>query len=95
MLTRLYFSFTFFCGIWSFSSNRSHLLATLLSLEYMVLILFVMVYYYLCFYEHEFYFVMFFLVFSVCEGSLGLSVLISMIRGFGNDYFQSCSVLQC
>nr|URX54535.1 NADH dehydrogenase subunit 4L [Incisitermes snyderi] len=95
MLTHLYFSFVFFCGIWSFSSNRSHLLATLLSLEFMVLILFVIAYYYLCLFNYELYFVMFFLVFSVCEGSLGLSILVSMIRGFGNDYFQSYSVLQC
>nr|AIY62136.1 NADH dehydrogenase subunit 4L [Neotermes sp. A TB-2014] len=95
MLTRLYFSFTFFCGVWSFSSNRSHLLATLLSLEFMVLVLFITVYFYLCFYSFELYFVMIFLVFSVCEGSLGLSILVSMIRSFGNDYFQSYSVLQC
>nr|YP_009544247.1 NADH dehydrogenase subunit 4L [Roisinitermes ebogoensis]AYO45655.1 NADH dehydrogenase subunit 4L [Roisinitermes ebogoensis]URX52860.1 NADH dehydrogenase subunit 4L [Roisinitermes ebogoensis] len=95
MLTRLFFLFTFFCGVWSFSSNRSHLLATLLSLEYMVLIIFVAVYFYLCLYNYELYFVMVFLVFSVCEGSLGLSVLVSMIRGFGNDFFQSYSVLQC
>nr|URH16453.1 NADH dehydrogenase subunit 4L [Kalotermitidae sp. A SH-2022a] len=95
MLTRLFFSFVFFCGIWSFSSNRKHLLATLLSLEFMVLALFVAIYYYLCVYDYEFYFIMFFLVFSVCEGALGLSVLVSMIRGFGNDYFQSYSVLQC
>nr|URX54002.1 NADH dehydrogenase subunit 4L [Epicalotermes sp. 2 AB-2022a] len=95
MLTRLFFFVGFFSGIWSFSSNRSHLLATLLSLEFMVLILFVMIYFYLCFYEYEFYFAMIFLVFSVCEGSLGLSILVSMIRGFGNDYFQSYSVLQC
>jgi hypothetical protein len=26
---------------------------------------------------------------SVCEESLGLSILVSMIRRFGNDYFQS------
>jgi NADH-ubiquinone oxidoreductase chain 4L len=32
--------------------------------------------------------------FSVCEGSLGLSILVSMIRSHGNDYFQSYSVLQ-
>nr|URX54457.1 NADH dehydrogenase subunit 4L [Procryptotermes speiseri] len=95
MLMRLYFSFLFFCGIWGFSSNRKHLLATLLSLEFMVLVLFVVVYFYLCSFNYELYFVMFFLVFSVCEGSLGLSILVSMIRGFGNDYFQSYSVLQC
>jgi hypothetical protein len=34
------------------------------------------------------------LVFSVYEESLGSSILVSMIRGFGNDYFQSecCNV---
>nr|URX54041.1 NADH dehydrogenase subunit 4L [Neotermes fulvescens] len=95
MLTQLFLSFGFFCGIWTFSSGRKHLLATLLSLEFMVLILFVLVYHYLCFFNYELYFVMLFLVFSVCEGSLGLSILVSMIRGFGNDYFQSYSVLQC
>nr|URX53586.1 NADH dehydrogenase subunit 4L [Neotermes cf. meruensis] len=95
MLMQLFFSFIFFCGIWSFSSNRKHLLATLLSLEFMVLVLFIVIYFYLCFFNYELYFVMFFLVFSVCEGALGLSVLVSMIRGFGNDYFQSYSVLQC
>nr|URX53185.1 NADH dehydrogenase subunit 4L [Neotermes phragmosus] len=95
MLMRLYFSFFFFCGIWVFSSNRKHLLATLLSLEFMVLSLFISSYYYLCLFNYELYFVMLFLVFSVCEGSLGLAILVSMIRGFGNDYFQSYSVLQC
>nr|UQJ75140.1 NADH dehydrogenase subunit 4L [Rugitermes sp.] len=95
MLMRLYFSFVFFCGVWIFSSNRKHLLITLLSLEFIVLILFTIICFYLCLFSYEFYFLMFFLVFSVCEGSLGLSILVSMIRGFGNDYFQSYSVLQC
>nr|AIY62162.1 NADH dehydrogenase subunit 4L [Glyptotermes sp. B TB-2014] len=95
MMTRLYFSYLFFCGIWVFCSSRKHLLITLLSLEFLVLTLFVTIYFYLCLFNYEFYFVMLFLVLSVCEGSLGLSILVSMIRGFGNDYFQSCSVLEC
>lgn len=95
MLIHLYFSFLFFCGIWVFSSNRKHLLATLLRLEFIVLVLFVVIYFYLCCYDYELYFVMLFLVFSVCEGALGLSILVSMIRGFGNDFFQSYRVLQC
>ena len=95
MLIHLYFSFLFFCGIWVFSSNRKHLLATLLRLEFIVLVLFVVIYFYLCCYDYELYFVMLFLVFSVCEGALGLSILVSMIRGFGNDFFQSYGVLQC
>jgi hypothetical protein len=40
-------------------------------------------------------FVVYFLVFSVCEGWLGLYILVSIIRSHGNDYFQSYSVLQC
>jgi NADH-ubiquinone oxidoreductase chain 4L len=70
-------------------------LITLLRLEFMVLVLFIVIYFYLCIFNYERYCVMFFLVFSVCEGCLGLSILVSMIRGFGNDYFQSYNILQC
>nr|AVN68202.1 NADH dehydrogenase subunit 4L [Melanozosteria sp. Cairns, Australia] len=89
------FSIMFFCGIWVFSSNRKHLLVTLLSLEFIVLILFLMLYNYLNEFNYELYFSMVFLTFSVCEGALGLSILVSMIRSYGNDYFQSYVMLQC
>jgi NADH-ubiquinone oxidoreductase chain 4L len=75
--------------------DRKHLLITLLSLEFMVLSLFVLMYYYLCGFNYEFYFVVVFLVFSVCEGSLGLSILVSVIRRYGNDYYRSFGMLQC
>jgi NADH-ubiquinone oxidoreductase chain 4L len=65
---------------WSFSSSRKHLLVTLLSLEFIVLVLYLSVYYYLCGLNYSLFFVVYFLVFSVCEGSLGLSILVSMIR---------------
>nr|YP_009711674.1 NADH dehydrogenase subunit 4L [Dasypogon diadema]AYW52663.1 NADH dehydrogenase subunit 4L [Dasypogon diadema] len=82
-------------GAVMFVSNRKHLLSMLLSLEYMVLLLFLIIFYYLMFMQYESYFSLVFLTFSVCEGALGLSVLVSMIRTHGNDYFQSFSVLQC
>nr|AVN67813.1 NADH dehydrogenase subunit 4L [Ischnoptera bilunata] len=85
----------FFCGIWVFSSNRKHLLVTLLSLEFIVLIIYLIIYMYLNIYNYELFFSMVFLSFSVCEGALGLSILVSMIRSYGNDYFQSFSMLQC
>nr|UPX88084.1 NADH dehydrogenase subunit 4L [Aedeomyia squamipennis] len=78
-----------------FVSARKHLLCTLLSLEFMVLMLFIFLFMYLNFMKFELYFSMFFLTFCVCEGVLGLSILVSMIRTHGNDYFQSFSVLQC
>nr|WNH42481.1 NADH dehydrogenase subunit 4L [Neoperla amoena]WNH42482.1 NADH dehydrogenase subunit 4L [Neoperla amoena] len=85
----------FMCGAWVFASKRKHLLLTLLSLEFIVLSLFMFLFIFLNFMHHELFFSMVFLTFSVCEGALGLSILVSMIRTHGNDYFQTFSVLQC
>nr|YP_009532945.1 NADH dehydrogenase subunit 4L [Euclimacia badia]AYG51280.1 NADH dehydrogenase subunit 4L [Euclimacia badia] len=87
--------FMFSSGILVFSLICKHMLSTLLILEFIVLSLFYLLYFYLMFYSYEFYFIMYFLIFSVCEGVLGLSVLVSLIRTHGNDYFQSFNILQC
>nr|YP_010616520.1 NADH dehydrogenase subunit 4L [Morophaga formosana]WAU48141.1 NADH dehydrogenase subunit 4L [Morophaga formosana] len=87
------FIFMFLIGNMIFVSKYKHLLITLLSLEFMVLMIF---YFFLFFFmsiDYNFYFIMMFLVFSVCEGALGLSILILMIRTYGNDYFQSFILL--
>nr|YP_009379007.1 NADH dehydrogenase subunit 4L [Pachycerina decemlineata]ARI44221.1 NADH dehydrogenase subunit 4L [Pachycerina decemlineata] len=82
-------------GFFMFVSNRKHLLSMLLSLEYIVLSLFLLLFIFLNLFNYESFFSMMFLTFSVCEGALGLSILVSMIRSHGNDYFQSFNVLQC
>nr|UEK75619.1 NADH dehydrogenase subunit 4L [Epistrophe bashanensis] len=87
--------FLMMMGIFIFISNRKHLLSMLLSLEYIVLSLFYLLFIYLNMLNYESYFSMVFMTFSVCEGVLGLSVLVSMIRMYGNDYFQSFNILQC
>nr|YP_010827556.1 NADH dehydrogenase subunit 4L [Callibia diana]WFD61152.1 NADH dehydrogenase subunit 4L [Callibia diana] len=89
------FYIMYFCGLWVFCSKRKHLLMTLLSLEFMVLILFMILYYYVNLIEGELYMTMFFISFAVCEGALGLSIMVSMIRMYGNDYFSSFCLLQC
>nr|QXG19250.1 NADH dehydrogenase subunit 4L [Drosophila guttifera] len=83
----------FILGLFCFVSNRKHLLSMLLSLEFLVLILFFLMFIYLNLLNYENYFSMMFLTFSVCEGALGLSILVSMIRTHGNDYFQSFSIM--
>nr|YP_009126984.1 NADH dehydrogenase subunit 4L [Sarcophaga crassipalpis]AFZ41149.1 NADH dehydrogenase subunit 4L [Sarcophaga crassipalpis]AMH85665.1 NADH dehydrogenase subunit 4L [Sarcophaga bullata] len=88
-------SVLFIMGVFTFVSNRKHLLSMLLSLEYIVLSLFLLLFIYLNMLNFEFFFSMMFLTFSVCEGALGLSILVSMIRTHGNDYFQSFNILQC
>nr|WDV10598.1 NADH dehydrogenase subunit 4L [Bhutanitis thaidina] len=76
-----------------FVLKYKHLLITLLSLEFIVLSIFFFFLMYLNFVEFNMYMLMIFLLFSVCEGALGLSILVSMIRTHGNDYFQSFSIL--
>nr|YP_010953308.1 NADH dehydrogenase subunit 4L [Deleatidium vernale]WMQ76566.1 NADH dehydrogenase subunit 4L [Deleatidium vernale] len=84
-----------FMGSWVFVSKRKHLLGTLLSLEFIMLSLYMMVFVYVLTLGYELYFMMMFLTMVVCEGALGLSILVSMIRTHGNDYFQSFNILQC
>nr|AFK75965.1 NADH dehydrogenase subunit 4L [Erianthus versicolor] len=78
--------FIYLSGIYIYSSTRKHLLMVLLSLEYMVLSLFLMMNLYFIIYSYDLNFIVFFIVFSVCEGALGLSILVSMIRSHGNDF---------
>nr|YP_004021426.1 NADH dehydrogenase subunit 4L [Heteropteryx dilatata]BAJ24552.1 NADH dehydrogenase subunit 4L [Heteropteryx dilatata] len=94
----MYFVFPlimFVCGLLVFSFNYDHFLVTLLSLEYIVLSLFWFIFIYMFMYMFDLYFLMMLLTFWVCEAVLGLSLLVSLIRGYGNDYFFSFNLLQC
>jgi NADH-ubiquinone oxidoreductase chain 4L len=85
----------FLSGLFVFVFNCKHLLDILLSLEFIVLRLFIFIFIYLNLYNYECFFRILFLTFSVCEGALGLSILVSIIRTHGNDYFNSFNILQC
>nr|QTZ20310.1 NADH dehydrogenase subunit 4L [Spodoptera picta] len=87
------FILMFVVGNLIFVFKYKHLLIVLLSLEFIVLSIFFFLLTYLIFVEYDMYMLMLFLVFSVCEGALGLSILVSMIRTHGNDYFQSFNLL--
>nr|ALO70311.1 NADH deshydrogenase subunit 4L [Astenus lyonessius] len=93
----MYFSFfsifMYFMGMLSFCLNRKHFLMMLMSLEFIVLSLYFNLLVYLSMMGIEFYFSMIFLTMSVCEGALGISILVSMIRTHGNDYFKSFNLL--
>nr|QOV03320.1 NADH dehydrogenase subunit 4L [Orectochilus villosus] len=87
------FMFMFISGVYVFSSKRKHLLLMLLSMEYIILSLYSLLFIYLSMYMLEYYFGLFYLIFCVCESVLGLSLLISLIRTHGNDYFHSMNLL--
>nr|VFU78797.1 NADH dehydrogenase subunit 4l [Proasellus assaforensis] len=73
--------FLFWVGAISFISNSKHLLAALISLEYMVLILFTM----LAVFYHIMMLALAFLTISVCEGALGLSILVIFTQTHGSE----------
>nr|YP_010994992.1 NADH dehydrogenase subunit 4L [Homoeocerus dilatatus]WOZ14000.1 NADH dehydrogenase subunit 4L [Homoeocerus dilatatus] len=93
MLLNIAIIFMFFSGVIVFSSTRKHLLLTLFSLEFLVLVIFLTLFMFLLNFGFELYFILIFLSFSVCEGALGLGVLVNMIRSHGNDLLSSLSVL--
>lgn len=85
--------FIYFSGLISFRLRRKHLLLILLRLEFIILSLFLIIVYLLNLYGEEVYFRIISISIGVCEGALGLSILVSIVRTHGSDNFQSFSVL--
>lgn len=83
----------FFSGILVFRIKRKYFLLILLRLEFIILSLYFNMFIFLDLINNEYFFSIIFLRFRVCEGALGLSILVSLIRSHGNDYFQSFSIL--
>nr|APX39832.1 NADH dehydrogenase subunit 4L [Apteropeda ovulum] len=83
----------FFMGGMSFLLNRKHLLLMLLSLEFISIVLYLGLFMFFINMNYEYFFSMIFLTMSVCEGALGLSILIMLVRLYGNDYLLSFSNL--
>nr|APX39564.1 NADH dehydrogenase subunit 4L [Cryptocephalus pusillus] len=83
----------FILGLLSLFLFRKHFLMMLLSLEFLVLSLYLGLFIFLSFMNYEYFFMLIYLTMSVCEGSLGLAMLVMMIRSHGNDYILSMSSL--
>nr|ARH54737.1 NADH dehydrogenase subunit 4L [Trigonopterus sp. 2 AH-2016] len=86
----LYFLVTlFFSSLFIYVSKYKHFLLMLLSLESVVLSLYMLMMVYFSFFMYEYFACMFFLSMSVCEGVLGLSLLVLVIRSHGCDMIMS------
>nr|YP_010953282.1 NADH dehydrogenase subunit 4L [Olinga feredayi]WMQ76540.1 NADH dehydrogenase subunit 4L [Olinga feredayi] len=85
--------YMFFIANYVFCLNNKHLLIMLLMLELMMMNLFMLLFMSLVMMSFNLYFLMLFLLISVCEGVLGISVLIYLIRVSGNDYFLIYSLI--
>lgn len=77
-----------------FISKRKHLLRTLLRLEGLILIIFMLLSQ-LRIVSNFYNFLLIFLSLVACEGALGLSLLVLIVRNYSRDYFKSINSLKC
>jgi NADH:ubiquinone oxidoreductase subunit K len=82
-------------GLVSFAFLRNHLVATLLRLEFASLSLYLMLFTTLASAPSELYLSLVYLTLAACEGALGLSILVAVIKHKGNDYLNSPRLTQC
>lgn len=85
----------FICSIFRFVFNHSHLLNRLLSLEFLVLIVYWLLRLNLVSTGAGIFYVIFYIVVSVCEGVLGLSLLIRGVYRHGSDYLKRYIMVKC
>nr|YP_010142231.1 NADH dehydrogenase subunit 4L [Chthamalus malayensis]QQK92489.1 NADH dehydrogenase subunit 4L [Chthamalus malayensis] len=85
----------FIVGFWIYISKRKHLMNMLISLEYMVLSIFMLLMLVTFTLGLEMYAGLIYLIASVCEGSLGVGIMVGMVRSYGSDYVSSLSSLTC
>ena len=97
-LLNLIISLIFFClliGLFSYCVIRRHVLISLISLEFIRIILFLILVDCYCLMVLDSFVFLFYLVFSACEGAFGLGVIIYMVRGYGNDLFRRMRLMKC
>uniref|UniRef100_A0AAU6PC31 NADH-ubiquinone oxidoreductase chain 4L n=1 Tax=Funkikonia zheana TaxID=3133676 RepID=A0AAU6PC31_9HEMI len=73
----------------SFMMTRKHTLMSLLSLEFMMMSTLMMIMLFCLLMKYSMYLFMFMMTILICEGVLGLSILVNMIRCQGNDFMNS------
>jgi len=76
-------------------SKRKHLIRILIRLEYVVLSIFLFLILISVIIGLERYLRLIFLVASVCEGSLGIRILVGIVRSHRSDYLRVLRVLKC
>nr|YP_010126145.1 NADH dehydrogenase subunit 4L [Lycorma meliae]QPN53398.1 NADH dehydrogenase subunit 4L [Lycorma meliae] len=87
----MYF-FGYFFSLIIFLFVRSHFLLCLLGLEYLLLYSFFFIFGFMGYFDFDYYFLIIYLVFGVCDGVLGLSLLVFLIRNSSSDYLDSLTL---
>lgn len=89
------YSFFLMFILFRYVLNRNHVLIILISLEFINLILFFFYYLKRFIFFREIYFLIIILSFFVCEGVVGLSLLVGIIRSHRRDFLRRLVFLKC
>nr|QZZ18291.1 NADH dehydrogenase subunit 4L [Empoasca serrata] len=84
--------YIFFMNILCLILIRKHILLCLMSFEFIIISLLLVILNYCVMFNNSFYIYLIMMTFYVCEGVMGLGVLVRMIRSHGNDYLNSMLV---
>jgi len=84
-----------FLAVTTLCLQHKHLLSTLLSLEAITLNLFILLLRASASFNYETHVCLILLTLGACEASLGLAILVSLIRTHGNDYVSSFTSQKC
>nr|YP_010507438.1 NADH dehydrogenase subunit 4L [Dracogyra subfuscus]UXG19109.1 NADH dehydrogenase subunit 4L [Dracogyra subfuscus] len=98
MQISFFFIFSIVGGVFSMvtlSLQRKHLLSCLLSLEAMTLTLFIFLLSESSGQSFESFTALILITLAACEASLGLAILVSLIRTHGNDYVYNYNLQKC
>jgi NADH:ubiquinone oxidoreductase subunit K len=82
-------------GLISFVLLRNHFISTLLRLEFASLSLYLLLFITTSNAPAESYICLAYLALAACEGALGLSLLVNIIKHRGNDFINSTNLTQC
>ncbi len=94
-MTKFIFYFILLGGSLRFIRQRKHILISLMSLEFLVLSFFLGIGILIIKDEYNRYILLFYLTYAACEGALGLSIIVSIVRGYGRDLFSLSGFIQC
>nr|YP_009504418.1 NADH dehydrogenase subunit 4L [Octopus variabilis]AWX90453.1 NADH dehydrogenase subunit 4L [Octopus variabilis] len=84
--------YMYMCGLFVLMFQWKHILNIMLSFEVLTLSVIFMFFFSWVVMKLNLYLVMILMVFSVCEATLGLALLVKFIQLHGNDYVSSMSV---
>lgn len=86
--------YIFIISCFIFSYYYNYLLLTIIRLEFIMVTLFYNIFIIINILENNLYRIIFFLRIGVCEGALGLSLIVLIVRSYGNDYINSLRLLK-